>query len=213
MSGVDIFSREDFENALPCIKNSKNRAWIPLGLFQGEYCYLLPLPNGTAVHIRSSIGASGISAGCGENSIRAWIVDIEVAQYPSWVKISAAQLIARLVAGTFNVKSAAYVNGDIFTLVLDNDENFKLHQAVIGGKINKYTKRTPGWKERMDGILRRLAKMAMKIRICPNCNKEKLGVYKVKKEGPNHGRFFLSCATKGCHFEWLEEETSPQESK
>lgn len=77
---VEIFTREQFEYALPM--KGKFACWRGLGIVDGEYSYLIPCTNGNGVgiHIRSSIGPSGKSAECGENSIRAWIVDAEASR-------------------------------------------------------------------------------------------------------------------------------------
>jgi hypothetical protein len=71
---VEIFSRERFENALP--KGRFGEAlWRQMGLDKGEYQYTMPVREGVAILIRSSVRADGKSADRGKDSIRAWIVD------------------------------------------------------------------------------------------------------------------------------------------
>lgn len=86
----------------------------------------------------------------------------------------------------------------------------------LSGKVHRWTTRLPGWQERMNDIIRFLAEMAVKICPCPRCNEDLLRLNKVKKEGPNKGRWFLACRNNNCYFEWLsqrdndDEETSPE---
>jgi len=61
-----------------------------------------------------------------------------------------------------------------------------------GSKISKYITRTPGWQKRLIDTLKKLYKMALAIEDCPHC-KQPMKVFKVKKEGPNHGRVFIKC--------------------
>ena len=80
--GVEIFSKGDFEKALPVDKNTGKRLWLELGLIDGEYTYIIPVrksKSGDEVRIvvRSSVSRSGVSAPNGQDSIRAWLVDQE----------------------------------------------------------------------------------------------------------------------------------------
>lgn len=70
---IDTFDRQTFESALPCIKGTKQTLWTPLGLIDGEYCYLMSVKPGVVIVIRSSIHAKGLSAPSGEDSIRCWL--------------------------------------------------------------------------------------------------------------------------------------------
>lgn len=75
---VDIFTKEEFEKALPVNKKNGNRMWKCLGLVKGEYTYIIPIQkkdNNIKLHIviRSSIGESSISADSGEDSIRVYL--------------------------------------------------------------------------------------------------------------------------------------------
>lgn len=75
----------------------------------------------------------------------------------------------------------------------------------LSGKSNRWTTRLPGWQERMNEIIRFFAKMAIKIGNCPRCSSHGLlRLNKVKKAGPNKGRWFLSCTEKNCYFEWQD---------
>jgi hypothetical protein len=170
---VEIFTKAEFEDALPKKKDSDEPAWSCLGLVDEEYAYLIPVSvkNNVGIHVRSSVSRTGFSAECGEDSIRAWIVDMTDGK-------------------------------------------------PMGGKISRWTTRQPGWQHRLwnpthadpskRGVLWQLRNMAAKIVPCPKCGKERVKVFKVKKEGPNHGRPFRTCKAggEGCgFFEWLDEET------
>ena len=74
---VEIFNREQFEAALPKHKVTGVNLWKSLGLYMGEYTYIVPVSVGVSIMIRSSIGSSGTSAETGEDSIRMWIVNPE----------------------------------------------------------------------------------------------------------------------------------------
>jgi DNA helicase-2/ATP-dependent DNA helicase PcrA len=68
---IDQFTLEDFEKFLD------NPAFKPceaLGLQDGEYCYRLTLDGQSAIMLRSSIGANGVAAKSGKDSIRLWLV-------------------------------------------------------------------------------------------------------------------------------------------
>lgn len=70
-----------------------------------------------------------------------------------------------------------------------------------GSKVSRWTTRLPGWGERTLNVIRELYRMAQHITNCPKCGKGRLKVFKVKKEGPNKGKVFLSCpADENCEF-------------
>jgi hypothetical protein len=69
-----------------------------------------------------------------------------------------------------------------------------------GSKIGRWTTRITGWGERTLEVIRTLYSMALKITTCPHCKSERLKVFKVKKEGPNKGKLFLSCPNEECSF-------------
>lgn len=44
------------------------------------------------------------------------------------------------------------------------------------------------------------------LSLCPNCDTNTVGYFQVKKEGPNHGRWFFTCKNHECkYFKWDEE--------
>lgn len=65
---IDTFTKSQFESALP----ANFRA---LGLISGEYTYRLPTRGAVEIEVRSSIGAGGVSAESGEDSIRCWLIN------------------------------------------------------------------------------------------------------------------------------------------
>lgn len=74
---VDIFTKAQFESALPVHKQTGEPLWRCDGLRDGEYEYLMPIDSLSAILIRSSIHSDGFSAESGEDSIRAWLVNNE----------------------------------------------------------------------------------------------------------------------------------------
>jgi len=74
---IDIFTTEEFENALPRDKSTNEPLWIKLGCISGEYSYLIPIDDKVSIMVRSSISKSGTSADTGDDSIRAWLVTYE----------------------------------------------------------------------------------------------------------------------------------------
>lgn len=154
---VEIFSKDQFEAALPKLKGTDKPAWECAGLMQGEYVYLLPLGKGAVASllVRSSVDSTGWSRATGEDSLRVYAVG----------------------------------------------ENLR----PLSGKACRWTTRLPGWQDRLTAVIRFMAKMAVKIRRCPKCE-QTWRLNKVKKAGPNKGRWFLSCPTERCHFEWLDKD-------
>jgi hypothetical protein len=79
MPAIDIFTREEFEQALPVHETTRERLWRPLGLTGsggGEYTYAVPvIGNEVRILIRSSVRANERSADVGKDSIRCWLVD------------------------------------------------------------------------------------------------------------------------------------------
>ena len=73
----------------------------------------------------------------------------------------------------------------------------------LGSKVCKRTTRLPGWEGRTREVIRRLASVAARIRDCPRCGDSLLHVYKVRRNTPNKGRWFLSCPECD-YFEWLD---------
>lgn len=73
----------------------------------------------------------------------------------------------------------------------------------LGSKTGKWVTRSVGWQERMINSLRELWERARKAGYCSKC-KVPMGVYKVKKQGPNKGRLFKQCPKCENSFAWLE---------
>lgn len=76
-AGIDHFTKQQFEDALPRRKGTTQPMCRCAGLLDGEYTYIMPVcgeESKVAIEIRSSIGTGGVSADTGENSIRAWLV-------------------------------------------------------------------------------------------------------------------------------------------
>ena len=73
-SGVEVFTREQFEAALPVHKDTGKPVWEYVGLNAGEHTYAIPV-TGTnkRITIRSSVKGNGISASSGNDSIRLWV--------------------------------------------------------------------------------------------------------------------------------------------
>ena len=65
---VDVFTKEQFKAALPSVPGIRD------AFESGQWTYTLPVKNGMALKVYSGVGPSGVSAGCGEDSIRAVIV-------------------------------------------------------------------------------------------------------------------------------------------
>jgi hypothetical protein len=160
---VEIFSKSDFEAALPKLKGTETPAWTCVGLQSGEYVYLVTLGDEkpAKILVRSSVDSTGFSRASGEDSIRVYVVDASL--------------------------------------------------KPLSGKANRWTTRLPGWQDRMMEIIRFLALMAVKIRKCPKCAEHGLlRLNKVKKAGPNKGRWFMSCSQNSCFFEWMEKDNDDE---
>ena len=148
---IDTFTKSEFEaSALPTSKTTGEALWTPLGLVDGEYTYAVKIDDVSRIIIRSSIGRDGVSAGCGEDSIRCFLVDN---------------------------------NG-----------------KPLGSKVSKWTTRKPGWGERTKENIRTLWRMRKAAG--DNTDGTPRRVFKVKKEGPNKGRFFTK-DDDGGRFIWL----------
>jgi hypothetical protein len=82
---IETFNRTQFENALPTDRNGQP-LWKPLGVLEGEFCYIIPVDDKSAIMVRSSVSSGGLSAGCGEDSIRFWLIGAD--QKPLGSKVS-----------------------------------------------------------------------------------------------------------------------------
>jgi hypothetical protein len=72
---IEQFTREEFEAALPKHRDTGKPLWTCLGPIEGEFAYLMQTANPDVfILIRSSVRPSGVAAGCGEDSIRCWLV-------------------------------------------------------------------------------------------------------------------------------------------
>ena len=70
---IDVFSVSEFEAALPVHKQTGEKLWKPVGFVDGEYAYKIQITPDVFISIRSSIKEDGLSAGTGQDSIRAWL--------------------------------------------------------------------------------------------------------------------------------------------
>lgn len=73
----------------------------------------------------------------------------------------------------------------------------------VGNKTQHWVTRVPGWRDRLIKGIADLAAVARKVELCPDCQ-EIPGVFVVKKDSPNKGRWFSSC-WKHDHFTWLSD--------
>ena len=73
----------------------------------------------------------------------------------------------------------------------------------LGPKLSKYITRVNGWERRMTETLRELWRIGRMLGACPSCGSA-LRLMRVKKEGPNKGRLFISCNTCDGHFKWAD---------
>jgi hypothetical protein len=78
---IDRFDREQFEAALPTatkdgsgVKAGKT-LWKPLGLLQGEYCYIVIVSTNVGIMVRSTVRYDGVAADLAQDSIRCWLVN------------------------------------------------------------------------------------------------------------------------------------------
>lgn len=74
---VDHFTREQFEQALPHHKRTGERLHMPPALENGQWVYTFPVSASTGLKLYSGIGTDGMSAGCGEDSIRVVVVRLQ----------------------------------------------------------------------------------------------------------------------------------------
>lgn len=75
MSGIETFTKAEFEAALPVDLKTKQPLWEPLGTHMGEYVYAVAVVGtNKRVVVRSSVSAAtDVSGGLGEDSIRLWV--------------------------------------------------------------------------------------------------------------------------------------------
>lgn len=145
---VEIFNRQQFEDALPKHKITNEKLWTAAGFSLGEFTYLLPVKEGVSIMIRSSIGASGVSAESGEDSIRMWLVNPDslaplgpkvsnyITRVPGWQTRMIAQL--RLLYTLANRIRPCACGGSvqIFKVKKLGPNTDKLFLACNGGRPN-----------------------------------------------------------------------------
>lgn len=71
---VEIFTKEQFETALPVHKTTGAPLWSCMGFVRGEWQYLIHIDAETGIIVRSSVERNGQSSDTGQGSIRAWLV-------------------------------------------------------------------------------------------------------------------------------------------
>jgi len=73
----------------------------------------------------------------------------------------------------------------------------------LGSKDSHWITRVKGWPDRLTNTLRKLWRLGHQLEKCPKCGAQLLAL-KVKKEGPNKGRWFAACPNceNGFH-KWL----------
>lgn len=157
---VEVFTKQEFEEALPT-------ECVPLGMVDGEYCYLLPATKKAGILIRSSVDRSQYSGGCGEDSIRAYPARIDCKEY-------------------------AHPLGKVWQYRLQ------------GNPEVRWLTRLPGWQNRLQELLKTMKASAEEAGECTVCG-EPLKILKVKKEGPNKGRWFATCEREHNQFTWLKK--------
>jgi hypothetical protein len=84
-----------------------------------------------------------------------------------------------------------------------------IHGTPLGSKPARWITRVKGWQRRMTEQLRLLYRLGMEIQAqpCPDCSDHvRMHAYRVRKDGPNKGRWFLMCPTCRHWDRWLTEE-------
>lgn len=85
---IDQFTLQEFEQALDSIIPL---GWLPLGMDLNEYCYIIEVNSNARIHIRSSIGESGITDEAGQDSIRLnleiWQPDFRRNEHYDWIAL------------------------------------------------------------------------------------------------------------------------------
>lgn len=74
---------------------------------------------------------------------------------------------------------------------------------VSGSADARWVTRVPGWERRLNDTIQKLAALILTAGNCPSCSRPRT-IHKVKKDGPNHGRWFATCKDHK-HFIWLDE--------
>lgn len=72
---IDIFTTQQFEDALPKHKSNGSPLWVYAGMIDGERTYLIQVGDtGASILVRSSIDRTNLAADCGDDSIRIYVV-------------------------------------------------------------------------------------------------------------------------------------------
>lgn len=78
MGQIDSFTKAEFEAVLPVATATGQPLWYEDTPQDGEYCYVISIDNRAGIMVRSSVHVdTGHSAGTGEDSIRAWLIDLD----------------------------------------------------------------------------------------------------------------------------------------
>lgn len=86
---------------------------------------------------------------------------------------------------------------------------------VLSAKAARWIARTNGWDRRLIETLRLLWRIGAQLGVCKRCG-QRLHALRVRKDGPNKGRWFsacMRCSTTGGGFifeRWLRTEPKPK---
>jgi hypothetical protein len=84
--------------------------------------------------------------------------------------------------------------------------------APLGSKDSRWVTRVNGWEGRLIDTLRKLWRLGHQLEKCPLCGMQCLAL-KVKKPGPNLGRWFSACPSCANGFQkWLVEAPAKKEA-
>jgi DNA helicase-2/ATP-dependent DNA helicase PcrA len=72
---TEIFNSDQFDAVMVEAADAHSAEAIGFGMKQGEQTWLLDFGDGTGIEVRSSIDGTGLAAGTGDDSIRAWLVE------------------------------------------------------------------------------------------------------------------------------------------
>lgn len=191
--GIDQFTREQFEAALPVDKESGKPLWEHLGLKDGEHVYAIPVKRKdeapVRIVIRSSVGPHEKAYSSGNDSIRMWLEAGYQEEDYERVKWDERQ---------WSTKTA--VKG-----LRTRTDGTKIAWVAVGKNVNRWLTRRPGWADRMLPLLREMYAVGVKeIDRCPICQNWRV-FRKVKKDGPNKGRIFTTCWVCDTGFKWVTE--------
>jgi len=81
----------------------------------------------------------------------------------------------------------------------------------VGNKAKRWITRVKGWERRLTEQVTEMATIACKVKLCPDCEQIP-GVFIVKKDSPNKGRWFSKCKAHN-HFTWLSSVVQKEQQK